>query len=299
MENAEVQRESTAKPEKLARWGQDRRLEFIDFRLLWDGRINRADLTSFFGISVPQASLDLTRYQELAPKNVEYDRREKVYLATKDFSPILTAGESRHYLNQLLAVNSEMMSREMSFLGWYPDFDCVLSPVRKIAPPILSRVLRAIRTNSQIEIEYQSFSSAIASRRTISPHAIAYDGFRWHTRAYCHRRMAFRDFVFARILEVFQEQPSDVDSLLDAKWHKILKLVLAPHPGLSEAQRRTIELDYAMVGGQTVLECRHALLFYAMQRLRLDETINRTPQAQQITLVNREELNAFLGRDDQ
>ena len=33
------------------RWGVERRLEFIDFRLFWDGRINRGDLTEQFGIS--------------------------------------------------------------------------------------------------------------------------------------------------------------------------------------------------------------------------------------------------------
>ena len=44
-------------------WGQERRLEFIDFRLLWEGRLNRADLTTFFRISVPQASLDLAKYR--------------------------------------------------------------------------------------------------------------------------------------------------------------------------------------------------------------------------------------------
>ena len=48
---------------KVARWGQERRLEFIDFRLYWEGRINRSDLIDFFGISVPQASLDLAKYQ--------------------------------------------------------------------------------------------------------------------------------------------------------------------------------------------------------------------------------------------
>ena len=38
------------------RWGIERRLEFIEFRLYWEGRVNRADLTSVFGISTVQAS---------------------------------------------------------------------------------------------------------------------------------------------------------------------------------------------------------------------------------------------------
>ena len=59
------------------RWGVERRLEFIEFRLYWEGRINRADIVDQFGVSVPQASKDLSRYQELAPDNIAYDRREK------------------------------------------------------------------------------------------------------------------------------------------------------------------------------------------------------------------------------
>ncbi len=282
--------------EKPARWGQDRRLEFIDFRLLWEGRINRSDLTSFFGISVPQASLDLARYQELAPRNAEYDKSEKVYLATANFSPEFTSGESRNFLNQLLAVNSGMMSREMSFLGWYPEFGAVLSPGRLIEPKTLFRVLRAIRTNSKLEINYQSLNRIDPSTRAISPHAIAYDGFRWHVRAYCHEHDDFRDFVFARILEVRGEGPSTAEPLKDNEWQTVLNLVVAPHPALTPAQRRSIELDYAMKDGTVSIECRHALLFYMLRRLGLEDSKNATPQAQQIVLVNREQLSPYLPR---
>ena len=71
----------------ISKWGQDRRLEFIDVRLRWDGRINRSDLTTFFGISVPQASLDIARYVELAPDNAVYDRSARVYLAGERGKP--------------------------------------------------------------------------------------------------------------------------------------------------------------------------------------------------------------------
>ena len=59
------------------RWGVEQRLEFIEFRLFWEGSINRADIVDFFGVSVPQASKDLTLYQERAPGNLEYDTRGK------------------------------------------------------------------------------------------------------------------------------------------------------------------------------------------------------------------------------
>ena len=63
------------------KWGVERRLEFIEFRLFWEGSINRADIVEYFGVSVPQASKDLTLYQERAPGNMEYDTRGKRYVA--------------------------------------------------------------------------------------------------------------------------------------------------------------------------------------------------------------------------
>ena len=41
------------------RWNIEQQLEFIEFRLFWDGQFNRSDLTEKFDISVPQASMDL------------------------------------------------------------------------------------------------------------------------------------------------------------------------------------------------------------------------------------------------
>lgn len=40
--------------------GVERRLEFIEFRLFWEGGVNRADIIEMFDVSVPQASKDLT-----------------------------------------------------------------------------------------------------------------------------------------------------------------------------------------------------------------------------------------------
>ena len=90
-----------AKPQ--TRWGQERRLEFIDFRLRWEGRLNRGDLMAFFGISVPQASLDIAKYLELAPENAAYDRSGKVYMPTESFRPIYPTNEPSRFLDELLA----------------------------------------------------------------------------------------------------------------------------------------------------------------------------------------------------
>src|SRR6266567_19876 len=145
---------------KPARWGQDRRLEFIDFRLQWEGRLNRADVTDFFGISVPQASLDLARYMELAPANIEYDRRGKAYHATSTFDPALTSSDAQSYLAQLLAVSAGILSKDASFCGSLPPVGAFRPPSRQIKADVLKLALQAIRTSRVLHIEYQSLSRA-------------------------------------------------------------------------------------------------------------------------------------------
>ena len=44
----------------------EQRLRFIDFLLDHYGRLNRGALVDYFGISVPQASIDIRTYQEHA-----------------------------------------------------------------------------------------------------------------------------------------------------------------------------------------------------------------------------------------
>jgi len=287
----------TANPAKPTRWGQERRIEFIDFRLQWDGRVNRSDLIEFFRISVPQASLDFARYLELAPQNIEYDRSEKAYLATPQFQPLVATGEAKGYLNQLLGVSSQVLEREASFLGWTPPLGAVSFPGRKIEASVLRRVLAAIRRKRMLQIEYQSMNRPNPTVRGISPHAVGFDGFRWHVRAYCHERHDFRDFVVARILKVASDEESTADPLNDAAWINIVDVVLAPHPELEEGQRRAIELDYGMQDGRISFQTRQALLFYVLRQLRLDRPAQGTPQSQQIVLVNRDALQPFLDKN--
>lgn len=60
----------------------------------------------------------------------------------------------------------------------------------------------AIQDKVAVTISYQSMTSVDASSRTISPHALGFDGFRWHVPAYCHKRGRFSDFVLARMLKL-------------------------------------------------------------------------------------------------
>lgn len=284
--------------DRATQWGQQRRLEFIDFRLYWEGRINRADLTEHFGISVPQASLDLARYQEIAPLNLAYERREKVYLATPKFKPVLAPEHSDSYLDQLLAVASGTVAKDTVFIGWAPPTDLVRAPHRRVPADALLAVLRAIRQQLVLEVAYQSFNQPTPTKRLLSPHAIAFDGFRWHVRAYCHTRKEFRDFVLGRLLEIQPYSKSDVDPHSDHAWNTFVEVKIAPHPDLTEGQRRAIELDYAMSGGIAVLPTRRALLFYLLKHLGLSRDTPNKAAAQQIVLANEDKLAPYLHAND-
>lgn len=277
-----------------SKWGQERRLEFIDWRLRWDGQINRVDLTEFFGISIPQASLDLAKYLEMAPKNAVYDRSAKVYLPGPEFSPLFGSNSPQRYLNELLARATDVLPPELSFLGWMPSVDLAPVPGRRVPAEVLLPILQAIRSKRRVVVSYQSVSSLEPTERTLSPHAVAHDGFRWHVRAYCDRREQFLDFVVARILSVTATSLDSVDSAKDEAWHRMVTLRLGPNPALPLAVQKVIELDYGMQNGSVELPCRQALLFYTLRHLDLLDGHGAPPEVQQIALLNREEVAPFL-----
>lgn len=284
---------TTSKPS--SRWGQERRLEFIDYRLRWDGQINRSDLTAFFGISVPQASLDLSEYTKRAPGNLEYDTSTKVYRASSSFQAAFASSALERYLEDLLriAINPEVPYG--SFLGWHPVVAIVPRPWRVLDAGIVIEVVRAIREARALNVCYQSFSGPEPSARALTPHALVSDGYRWHMRAYCHKREEFRDFLLSRILEIKGSEADRDRSRDDLEWNRMLKLVLAPHPKLESTHRAVIELDYGMQDGESVLECRQALVFYVLQQLGLlEDDLEKAAKIQQITLKNRKELAPFL-----
>ena len=273
------------------KWGVERRLEFIEFRLFWEGGVNRADIIEMFDVSVPQASKDLTLYQERAPKNAVYDKSAKRYVASDVFQPRFLRPDPSEYLNQLRSMSEGILEGSDAWIGQPPPFDASPAPVRGVKAQTLRSVLAAIRRSDAIEVRYQSLSRPEPRWRWIAPHAIAFDGFRWHTRAFCETDRCFKDFLLSRILETRGERASIVRADADADWHEHVALEIGPHPDLSDTQKKVIALDYGMHGGKARISVRKALLYYALRRLGLDtDPAARRPQDQQIILLNRDTL---------
>ncbi len=300
-------------------WGRQRRIEFIDFRLCVDGKINRSDLIKFFGISVPQASLDLSYYRELvknslpARENLRYDHCQKIYLRTDDFMPLFADACSPNRIldNLKLLADNKLSSYNNYFGNSYSLGVADLQPIqRDINAENLSNIIDAINSHKAMHIVYLSVNAGKYEDYLIVPHSFGYDGFRWHVRAYSYDKHCFRDYVLSRIKSTdapkiiapndrfpdplgngFREVGTDCAS--DADWNEIITLKLKANPELNPGAFEAIELDYGISEERKVIEykVRKALLFYALRNLKVSKEYKvLPPMERQLVLDNEDEI---------
>lgn len=275
------------------RWSVEQRLLFIERRLFWEGKINRSDLSGSFSISTPQASADLARYESVAPGNMMYDKHAKAYISTSDFGSRFEHS-AREYLAQLQLIADGVIESEESWIGWVPPYGVTPKVRRRLEAAVLREILAAIRSKMGLDIEYQSMSSPQPSMRWIVPHALSFDGHRWHVRAWCHRREKFLDFVLARMLSIRGTRSEELDDTRDFAWHQMTTLRLGPNSRLQEAQKRAVELDYGMRDGCIEVEVRRSLVYYLARQLLLDVARHLPPERVQVVLMNAPAVNADL-----
>lgn len=266
-------------------------MEFIEFRLLWDGKINRGEVAEYFDISIQQASLDFAQYMVLAEDNMEYDRREKVYRATQSFSPRFIAPDTQTYLNELSGLASGTVSPALSFIGARPPCDIVTLPIRRVRTEILLPILWAIRDGGEIETTYQSMRTPDPTRQWIAPHSLAFDGTRWHARAWCHRTSQFRDFVLTRLLQIHGQRSGTVNPHDDVDWQTFVVIEIEPNPKLTVSQRDSVVTDFGMLNGRLSKTIRRALVTYFVRYLRIDEAHETQP----IVWANRSQVEDETG----
>jgi hypothetical protein len=277
------------------RWSIERRLVFIEERLFWLGDVNRADLIRRFGVSPSQASKDIARYLELDPVGLVYDKSAKRYVAGESFRPVIAAPDATRILGELRLADLGIVTEDAALLTGLVPFDATPVPERAIDPYVLRAILFAIRDRAGLTVTYQSMSREKPIRRVIGPHAIAHDGYRWHARAYDRESGEFRDFVIGRISRPRPESGLRTRPQDDRDWNAFVELSIAPHPGLTPAQRRAIALDYRIARASAAIRVRKALLYYALKRLGLDVPPDtRPPHEQHIVLLNRDAILSSL-----
>ena len=276
------------------RWSVERRLEFIEFRLYWEGGINRADITDRFGVSVPQASKDLSLYQELAPGNMEYNKSEKRYLSAPRFTSRFLKPDPDQYLSQLQSIVANTVMANETWISNMPEVDSLAVLHRRIDPDFLRAILEAIRNKQAVDILYQSMNPNRPDPvwRGISPHAFANDGFRWHVRAFCHIDRRFKDFLLSRCLEFRPAGEAIEISSSDKEWSECFDIELIPNPMLSNSQQKVIAHDFEMAKGKINVSIRKSLFYYFEKQLRLDVSkVLDNPQEAPVVIANRKDFD--------
>ncbi|MDX3907699.1 MAG: WYL domain-containing protein [Pigmentiphaga sp.] len=242
------------------------RLAYIEQKLWFVGDMRRQDLVDRFGIQTAAATRDFSLYRELAPGNMAYDSRTKIYLLGPDFKPLFTYSPERilTWLSEGFGDGEPISSRT----GIICDI-----PSRLAQPDLatLAIVTRAIKQQQVLRIKYHSLSTG-KSEREIVPFALLDTGLRWHARAYDRKSGEFRDFVLTRIMDASvvrdsvtqdRERPDQ-----DIQWSRIVELELVPHP--DQPHPKVTEMDYGMRDGVLKMRVRAATVGYTLRKWSVD-----------------------------
>jgi hypothetical protein len=273
-------------------WSTRKRLQHLEFKLYWEGRVNRGDLTAEFGISIPQASVDITKYQEMAPNNISYNSSAKYYVPTETFKPIFIELSADAYFTTILC--SPTIENEaacgLDFIGSVPN------PSRVIDVDILRTLVQAIKYKQIVSVDYRSFNNPQSGNtRYISPHAFGTDRSRWHVRAYCHESNKFKDFVLGRLASASMASDSDIDVNSDRQWFNYVDVIIGPNPKLSDAQKDIVAMDYGMTNFELKFKCRIALFYYLSKKLGIERNESEhAGEEQQIVAINLDAIQAAM-----
>lgn len=244
------------------------RLAFVELRLRFVGEIRRQDLVVRFGIQAAAATRDIAQYKELAPRNLEYDTKGKVYVRATWFRPLFDFPAERvlTWLSEGYGDGEPIrfkaaIQQEGTALPGQVDLE------------MLSVLTRAIHRNSAVEVSYRALSSGLTTREIV-PFALADSGQRWHVRAFDRRSGDFRDFVLGRLADarlllapVADHERADQD----IQWNRITELELVPHPA-NVQHPDTIEAEYGMENGVLKVRARAAMAGYLLRRWNVDCT---------------------------
>lgn len=278
-------------------WGVEQRLRFIEMCLFWFGKINRCNIIKQFGVSVQQASYDLTRYQEAARENVYYDRSQKRYIATEKFEPHFYKPHIQDFFSEIVSVTEGRSGIQESWFILKPQAEVMPVISRPIDVNVLRSLVLAVCNGQAIEIFYQSILPEFPEPEWywISPHAFQNDGFRWYIRAYCHSEQKFKYFKLSRILDVagFGEQAASVET--DRFWREYFDVVLVPNKTLSSSQQKAVAQQYKMREGRLSVPVRKSILshFETWINIHLKESFNLLRESP-LMIENRVELENVL-----
>lgn len=242
------------------------RLAYLELHAWFLGKVSRLDLTARFGIQVAAATRDLALYRELAPGNLAFDAKAKLYRSTESFAPILVQNPQQAltwlatgFGDAITGVDGPIVSAGLQVPLALPRLD------------VLSAFTRAISGSYPVRMDYTSLSSGL-QRREIVPHALIDTGLRWHVRGFDRLTQSFRDFVINRAASVVSVPGGSVlpaeRQTEDPDWGRILTLELVPHP--AQPSPEVTRLDYGLEDDVLTVKVRGAVAGYFLRKWSID-----------------------------
>lgn len=239
----------SGKQQRKLRRGVEQQFDLIEFRIFWERHSNRSNLMVQFGVSVNQALIELNRYSGFAPNNMVCNKNARTCVRGLEYVPHFLKPDTSRYLEQLQSSVDGILGSDDSWIADLPSFDATPASVRRPNPFTLRDMVGPIRRTEALKAKYQSVASPEPHWRWLAPHAIGFDGFYWHARAFCQADEVCKDFLLSRIIKTRGVRASEVSDAADADWQEHVTLEIGLHPEPSDTQKQVIALDYGMRGG--------------------------------------------------
>jgi predicted DNA-binding transcriptional regulator YafY len=251
-------------------WAARERLRMLEVWLWWRGWAGRGDLVERFGISPAQASSDFQKYLELNGKQVSYQTSRKRYEASEEFDCRLHSPTLEEAVGIFLG--GGMAGAAVAGDGGQTTgkLAVLTLPKREAAVGISRKVFIALLAGQRLRVKYYSLSSNTVAWRWLRPGALAWDGRRWHVRAWCETRGDWRDFVLARIGDAEWPEPVTEATAEDADWNAWEVVRFRVNPALAEDSRKALQADYGLDGEVMEVRVRRALKGYLLAEMFID-----------------------------
>ena len=274
---------------------QDTQREWLlELLAWWEGEISPGQLAKYWQVSRQYASQQIKRYYQQNPGSLEYHSQNKCHYATDAFEPRHLTRQVNEYLDW--ATLRAQPQRLITATNHNLPHEYLQHPPRHTTPEIIRPLVKAMRNNYRLDVDYISLSHPDDQGRIIVPHHFVHTGQRWHLRAWCEKSQAFRDFVLSR----FRGKPelldkSDKTAAQDEHWNIQVTLHLKPDPRLTPEQQQVLAEDYQMQNGELHITTRGCLVNYLLKNLQLHpHIVESEPQAQQLVIVNKDDIKPWL-----
>lgn len=263
----------------------EQRLRDLETLFVWEGALDNARIREVFGLQLVQASRLVAAFVAEHAEGVQRVRPHAPVTPTASFQPKFESNGADDYLRLVESV------RPSNIAPYVADVRYDLSPV---TPGLFSVMVNACRNQLGVDIFYRSMAEPDGLARRIFPHSLVRASRRWHVRAWCELRQAFRDFALGRVVSA---SPTGitcaVDSSADKDWNEVVTLVVVPHPQLTGPQQKLIEHEYLGSQESKTIEVKRALTGYVAQDLRLAvDPVTQIPPGYQLALANAKDFSA-------